>query len=90
MYSSSACTGRARRVWGIAIEVARIGEKSESPQDSLDSSSVLSEIAENIATFGDAEYARSVAKSVLHDYIRDRTIASVEQILKGEQGSCKY
>jgi hypothetical protein len=76
----------ACRIWRSAVAAAETGQESLSIQDSLDASSVLSEIAENIASAGDGEYARRVAKCVKYEHRRERTIASVERILRGEIG----
>src|SRR3982751_4287397 len=62
--------GDARRVWEQAIAVARVGESSESLQDSLDSASVLAEIAEDMAQAGEAEDARRVAAGIKHEWRR--------------------
>src|ERR1041384_872224 len=51
----------ARRIWEKAIITAQVGENSPSSQDSMDSSSVLWEIAEDIALAGDMERARKIA-----------------------------
>ena len=80
----------ARRLWSIALEVARRGERSESSQDSLDSSSVLGEIAENLAVIGAFEEARNTALAIQDQRKKEDAIRSVEAIFDGRAGSFHF
>ncbi len=55
---------RAEEVWKKAILIAQRGEASENPQDSVDCSSVLAEIAENFAVNGKAKKAFEIAQNI--------------------------
>ena len=81
---------RAWRVWSTAAEVAKRGERSESTQDSLDSSSVLWEIAENRAVSGDIEQARYLALTIQNEGKKVRAIECVEAIASGAMGSFEF
>ena len=77
----------ARRVWGDAISVAQAGEDSWSQQDSLDSSSVLWEIAEDMALAGELENAQRVARGIKNEHKRQRALHYVAEIVAGGKGS---
>jgi hypothetical protein len=85
-----ASTGRlndARRVWREAIAVAQAGENSQNLQDSLDSCSVLWEIAEDMASEGDIDGARKVAMNIKNEHKRQRALSYVAEIAEGGRGS---
>ena len=77
----------ARRVWKIAIGTAQACENSLSLQDSYDSSSVLWEIAEDMALEGEIEKARNLAAGIKNESKRERALHNVEEIAAGGQGS---
>jgi hypothetical protein len=77
----------ARRIWGEAITVAQAGENSHSSQASLDSSSVLWEIAEDLALAGEMDEARKLAASIRNEHQRQRALSYVEEIAQGGKGS---
>ncbi len=69
-----------------AVRFGRIGEQSESIQDSLDSSSVLAEIAEEIAVVNNLENAKVIAESILNERKRSWSLENLSNIAKGEKG----
>jgi hypothetical protein len=71
---------QARRIWNDAIAIAQSGEKSTSMQDSIDCSSVLWEIAEDLASFGELEKAREVAQSIKNRGKRERALNSIRNV----------
>lgn len=73
-------SAKAQQTWGQAIAVARVGEQGASPQDRVDSSSVLWEISTTLAECGRVEQARDVASKILWEAKRQRAVAGVEQI----------
>jgi hypothetical protein len=77
----------AQRIWADAITTAKAGENSESPQDSHDSSSVLWEIAEDVALAGDVEVANKIAVAIRHDRKRQRALQCLADIENGSKGS---
>ena len=85
--SSAGRLNEARRVWREAIAVAQTGENSQSLQDSLDSSSVLWEIAEDMALAGDIDDARNVAANIKNEHKRQRALSYVTEIAGGGTGS---
>jgi hypothetical protein len=85
--SSAGRLNEARRVWRVAIVVAQTGENSESMQKSLDSSSVLWEIAEDMALAGDIDDARHVAANIKNEHKRQRALSYVVEIASGGTGS---
>ncbi len=78
---------QAKRIWDDAVSMARLGEASESPQDSLDSSSVLWEIAEALATVGEFQRAEEVADEIKSPGKRTRALAGVAAVANGESSS---
>jgi hypothetical protein len=77
----------ARKIWREAIFVARAGECSRSPQESIGSSSVLWEIAEDMALAGEIECAERTATSIKNEHKRQRALHFVADIVKGGKGS---
>lgn len=55
---------KAEKVWEKAVSIARNGENSESPQDNVDCSGVLAEIAENFAYAGEIKKALDIAQTI--------------------------
>ena len=76
---------RARGLWARAIDVAREGERSESPQESIDCSSVLWEITEEMARAGELAEARRVAQGIRNAWKRSRALGAIEVIEKGRE-----
>jgi predicted negative regulator of RcsB-dependent stress response len=70
----------AQRLWDEAIATARDGERSLPLQDSIDCSSVLCEIATDLATLGYVPQAKEVAKSIKNDTKRIRALARVKYL----------
>ena len=77
----------AYRVWAIAITEARTGENSISPQDSIDSSSVLWEIAEDMALADVANLADETASAIKNGWKRQRALQGLKEIAEGGKGS---
>jgi DNA-binding transcriptional MerR regulator len=73
----------AERLRDLALSEARAGELSENPQDSIDSSSVLWELAEDLALAGRVGPAQEVAGSIRNLGKRQRAIAALEEIASG-------
>jgi hypothetical protein len=78
---------QALRVWETAIGLARSGEHSDDIQESIDSSSVLWEIAENLVAAGYHNEGRGLAHSIKNSTKRERAIDSVEKKARGEKGA---
>jgi hypothetical protein len=78
---------RAAEVWGHAIRVARFGEESAHAQDSIDSSSVLWEIAADMAHAGQIEDAEGVARAIRNDGKRRRALDAVTKLRAGQPPS---
>jgi hypothetical protein len=78
---------QARRVWEEAIATARKGENDGDAQDSMDSSSVLWEIAEDIALAGEQERAKEVANAIKNEWKRDSALRGLRDIESGGKGS---
>lgn len=57
---------RAVNTWEAAIACAQLGEQSQDPQESRDSSSVLYEIVANLKIAGRVKRAEEVHQSILH------------------------
>ena len=77
----------ARSLWIEAVELARKGEKSSGPQDSLDSSSVLWEIAEDMASAGEFEAAGEIAAAIKNERKRQNALRFIADIADGKEGS---
>ena len=86
-YVASGQINQAKRLWEAAIAVARVGEGSQSPQDSIDSSSVLWEIAEDMASAGELQAAVDVASEIKNTGKRQRALEELRKIRNGEKGS---
>ena len=78
---------QARRVREEAIKTAREGEINGDVQDSLDSSSVLWEIAEDLALIGELEGANEVADAIKNNWKRERALQGLKGIEGGGKGS---
>jgi hypothetical protein len=76
----------ARRIWADAVTTAKAGEDSESLQDSYDSSSVLWEIAEDMALAGEVEAANKIAIAIKNDGKRQRALQGLADIENGRKG----
>ena len=68
---------QAKRVRTVAVTVAREGELSSMPQDSLDSSSVLWELAVDFAQSGQREFAADVAQHIRNTGKRIRALQAL-------------
>lgn len=77
----------SRRLTVDALAAARAGERSSVPQDSIDASSVVWEIAEDLALRGEVGAAREVAHSILDSSKRERALQFVAEIAAGGAGS---
>lgn len=69
---------RNMKFWGRAVEIARVGEESPSAQDSIDASSVLSQIAVNVAKSGSRSRALDIARSIRNLGKRDGAVRAIE------------
>lgn len=69
---------KADEVWEKAIFVAQQGENSN-PQDSLDSSSVLAEIAEHFASEERIEKALSIARRIKNIGKKERVVRQISE-----------
>lgn len=63
-----------------AIEIARKGESSQSPQLSVDSSSVLVEIAYSIALSGEVSWALEVAEAIKYSRKKENALRAINSI----------
>ncbi|MGI9054423.1 MAG: hypothetical protein ACR2F2_01340 [Pyrinomonadaceae bacterium] len=70
---------KAEKVWKKAVFIARQGEDSESPQDSVDCSSVLAEIAENFASKGEIKKAFEIAQNIKSVGKKDYAIKKISE-----------
>ncbi|MGI8642253.1 MAG: hypothetical protein ACR2MG_20170 [Pyrinomonadaceae bacterium] len=68
---------KADEVWEKAVAVAQKGEDSPSLQDSLDSSSVLAEIAENFAAEEKIEKAFNLAQKIKNVGKKERVLQQI-------------
>lgn len=80
-------TAQAHYFQSEAIEFARAGEESDNLQNSIDASSVLWEISENLALAGHWQTAKQVAEGIKHPIKRSRAIQSLARIESGGKGS---
>ena len=71
---------RANEVWKKAISIAQAGENSQNIQDSLDSSSVLAEIAESYGADGKIESALELAQKIKNIGKRERAINKITKV----------
>lgn len=70
---------RAGEVWKKAILTARNGEKSENSPDTIDSSSVPAEIAEDFADSGKIKQAFGIAQNITNIGKKERTIKKISE-----------
>ncbi len=70
-----------------AVNIPKDGEMEVNPQNSIDSSSVLWELAESLALMGEIEKAEDVAKSIKNEWKRKRALDGLVQISEGKSGS---
>lgn len=68
---------RADEIWDKAVAIARKGEDSQSSQDSMDSSSVLAEIAENFAAEERFEEAFSISQKIKNIEKKERVLRQI-------------
>ncbi|MEP7338346.1 MAG: hypothetical protein ABI977_11480 [Acidobacteriota bacterium] len=85
--ASAGESDQACRVWEEAIATARKGEDEGDVQDSMDSSSVLWEIAEDLALVGEQERANEVANAIKNDWKRQKALQGLKDIEGGGKGS---
>jgi hypothetical protein len=78
---------QAKRVWDDAVSLAQQGEANEHTQDSIDSSSVLWEIAEAMATVGEYQRADHVARAISNPGKAGRALAGIAAIARGGTSS---
>lgn len=70
---------KADEVWEKAAAIARKGEDSLSSQDSMDSSSVLAEIAENFAAAERFEEALSISQKIKNIEKKERILRRISE-----------
>ncbi|CAN5293200.1 hypothetical protein BH20ACI1_BH20ACI1_23610 [soil metagenome] len=70
---------RAEEVWKKAVLIAQKGEKSENPQDSIDCSSVLAEIAEDFANNGKIKQAFDIAQNIKNIGKKERASKKISE-----------
>lgn len=80
-------TKEAQTILSEAVEIARQGENSSSEQSSIDSSSLLWEIAEELAFTGEFEKAQEVAFNIKNQHKSQRAQHFVAEIAEGRKGS---
>jgi hypothetical protein len=78
---------RARRLWSVAIEVARRGEASPFAADGIDCGSVLWEISEDLALAGEWQWAGEIAQAIKHPHKRQRALDNLANLRSGGLGS---
>jgi hypothetical protein len=78
---------KAKSIWDEAVEIARKGENGSSPQDSIDSSSVLWEISEDMFSAGEFGLAEEVAAAIKSERKRQNALQNIAQIADGKEGS---
>jgi tetratricopeptide (TPR) repeat protein len=64
-----------------AVPIAKLGEEQGDLQDSLDSASVIHELAEKLALAGEYEEAREAANSIKHAFRRERAARVVQAVI---------
>jgi tetratricopeptide (TPR) repeat protein len=72
----------AIHLWEEAIGIAQAGEQAGEKQDEVDASSVLWEIAEELALLGQWAYAKRVANDIRSPGMRERAITRIETMYK--------
>ncbi len=70
---------RAEEVWKKAVSIAQQGENSENPQDSLDCSSVLAEIAADFASNGKIKEAFEIAQNIKNIGKKEKAINKISE-----------
>lgn len=75
----SNATFRAEEVWKKAVLIAQTGETSENPQDSLDCSGILAEIAEDFASNGKIKKAFEIAQNIKNIGKKERAIKKISE-----------
>jgi hypothetical protein len=83
---SNGQTDEARRLWERAAIAAQHGERSQNAQDRIDSSSVLREIAEDMALAGEVKGANQAAMGIKHDLKRERALEGLADTAHGGKG----
>jgi hypothetical protein len=78
---------RAERLWEEAVRLARAVEGGADRQDSLDSSSVLWEIAASVAEAGHLGWAQEIAHRIANPGARQRAIETIARISSGDQAA---
>ncbi len=78
---------QAIRIWDNAALIAQNGEVSGNIQDSIDCSSVLWEISEDLALAGEWERAERIAWSIRNRGKRERAGSGLKTIALGRPGS---
>jgi tetratricopeptide (TPR) repeat protein len=66
-----------------AAQIAQLGQEQCDVQDSLDSASVIGELAEKLALAGDYQQAREIADSIKYQVRRERVAHKIQAIIKG-------
>jgi len=66
-----------------AVPIAQLGEDQGDVQDSLDSASVIRELAEKLALASEYEQAQQVANSIKHEFRRELAAHRVQAIIDG-------
>ncbi len=70
---------KAEEIWKKAATIAQRGELSENPQDSLDCSSILAEIAEDFASDGKIEKAFKIARNIKNVGKKEQVINKISE-----------
>ncbi len=70
---------KADEIWKKAISIAQNGEKSENPQDSIDCSSVLAEIAKDFAKKGKVKKAFEIAQNIKNIGKKERIVSEISE-----------
>jgi ribosomal protein S7 len=78
---------KAKSIWDEAVEIARKGENSSSLQDSIDSSSVLWEISEDMASAGEFGLAEEIAVAIKNERKRQNALHNIAEIAEGKEDS---
>lgn len=90
LYNLSNAKEEALSTWDEAINVAICGEESKNPQNSIDSSSVLSEIVRDLASNGELRKAEEVAKMITNKGKKENAWVYISEIKgngnKGNKG----
>jgi hypothetical protein len=68
----------ALAVWEPAIEAGLAGQQSENRQDSLDASSVLADVALNLARTSKHDLALQTAHAIKNEYKKEQTLKALQ------------